>query len=131
MGGKYPWQTSLQRSESHRCGASLISSQWLVTAAHCVYDMLGWRYSVVLGAHGIKDLKDGQPTRYEFTRVIRHPDYKNDPWIFTPNDIALVYLPSEADLSSKYISTITLADNNENFENASCVITGWGRILGD
>merc|ERR1712002_343856 len=33
--GQFPWQASLQRYGSHFCGASLITANHVMTAAHC------------------------------------------------------------------------------------------------
>ncbi|CAG08915.1 unnamed protein product, partial [Tetraodon nigroviridis] len=44
--GRWPWQVSLYYSSRHTCGGSIINSQWVVTAAHCVHK---YASSLVLG----------------------------------------------------------------------------------
>merc|ERR1712117_577825 len=57
--GKWPWQASLQRYGRHYCGASLISSCWLVTAAHCTDGPPSY-YTIFMG-HLDNAMTLGQP----------------------------------------------------------------------
>ena len=47
--GAWPWQVALYCSSVFRCGGSLISDQWIVTAAHCFEETDYKNCEVVLG----------------------------------------------------------------------------------
>ncbi|RVE51335.1 hypothetical protein evm_004015 [Chilo suppressalis] len=89
------------------CGASLLSSNRLVTAAHCWFDGVNQasQYTVVLGSHYL--FSGGQ--RILTSQVIMHPQW-------TPsrlaNDVAMIYLPFPATLTSS-VQPIALPDWND------------------
>uniref|UniRef100_A0A8C9D5F1 trypsin n=1 Tax=Panthera leo TaxID=9689 RepID=A0A8C9D5F1_PANLE len=103
-----PYQVSLN-SGYHFCGGSLISDQWVVSAAHCYKS----RIQVRLGEHNINSAK-----------VIRHPRYNS--WTLD-YDIMLIKLSSPAALTAR-VSTISLPSACAP-AGTQCLISGWGNTL--
>nr|CAA50484.1 trypsinogen IV b-form [Homo sapiens] len=113
-----PYQVSLN-SGSHFCGGSLISEQWVVSAAHCYKT----RIQVRLGEHNIKVL-EGNEQFINAAKIIRHPKYNRDT---LDNDIMLIKLSSPAVINAR-VSTISLP-TAPPAAGTECLISGWGNTL--
>ncbi|NWZ15572.1 TM11E protease, partial [Agelaius phoeniceus] len=124
--GEWPWQASIQLDGTHRCGASIISNTWLVTAAHCfrgVRDPRRWTASFGILLRPPKQKK-------LVRKIIVHERY-SDVLFDHEYDVAVVELASPIEFTSD-VHSVCLPEASHVFpDNASCFVTGWGALEND
>ncbi|XP_054978267.1 vitamin K-dependent protein C isoform X2 [Sorex araneus] len=123
--GDSPWQVILLDSKKKlACGAVLIHTFWVLTAAHCMEDSK--KLTVRLGEYDLRR-KDKSEVDISIQEILIHPNYSRRT---TDNDIALLRLARPAPLSPT-ILPICLPDRNLSERELTqvgqeTVVTGWG-----
>ncbi|XP_051555161.1 hepatocyte growth factor activator-like [Myxocyprinus asiaticus] len=127
--GTHPWMAALYIGEEF-CAGSLVSSCWVVSAAHCfLRNPLLSQIRVVLGQHSFNDTGPNTRTFGVEKYVLYHRYTQYQP---TLNDIVLVKLKKangRCAQKTQFIRPICLPGKDTVFPDHSCCkITGWGHM---
>lgn len=122
-----PYQVSVTPSTELSggwCGGTLISSTWILTAAHCVE---GYSASQMRVRAGINDLTTSSGQLRTAAQIVRHPSYNSSTYAY---DIALIRVGTAFTLGST-VATAALPNNTTesvlDVNGKSATVSGWGR----
>ncbi|XP_050567843.1 LOW QUALITY PROTEIN: enteropeptidase [Cygnus atratus] len=121
----WPWVVSLHFNSMHLCGASLVSEEWLVTAAHCVYGrhLQPSKWKAVLGLHDQLNMTHPSTVIRYIDQIVINPHYNK---LTKDGDIALMHLQYKVQYTD-YIQPVCLPEKNQHFlPGIKCFIAGWG-----
>ncbi|CAG9826930.1 unnamed protein product [Diabrotica balteata] len=119
---KHPWIVSLQDSQGHFCGGSLINDNTVLTAAHCIIGDSD-SFHVVAGTSRWAD----KGSTLKIKNITKH-----DKWMTSRSkleyDIAIIKLAEKVKFSDK-IKTILLPEQDTKVPvDTTLVVAGWGNI---
>lgn len=136
---RWPWQVQLYNVSSGKsaCGGTLISEEYVVTAAHCLTSLNYHNELIVRVGDLDTSRSEGYEQDFEMECVHIHKGYtaanQQSPILgnvdLYANDIALIKLrtsPENHITISSAVMPACLPEKNEFRPGAECYVTGWG-----
>ncbi|GLV45265.1 uncharacterized protein CBL_05365 [Carabus blaptoides fortunei] len=115
---RHPYQLSLRHYNLHICGATIISANWALTAAHCLKNRLADDLSINAGSTYVHQIG----SLHKVKRTFMHPLYKNIDYDYALIEVTVPFPIGQPNIQSIELATV------EPKEGDLADITGWGNL---
>jgi len=126
-----PWQIHLGYkggwfgSTQWICGGTIISSKWVLTAAHCIVTTSPSSFIVRVGQTD-SSIQEASAKNYNVKRIIKHPSYNANT---INNDVALLEIDGTIAFTDSVKAACLPAANSDCAPNSEGIASGWGETL--
>jgi len=128
---EWPWQAGMvwSGSSSVFCGATVISDEWILTAAHCTDGTGANEIQVLLGEHDYWDGSETNMVRMDIAEIVNHAGYDSNT---VDNDFALLRMANKLDWSANphirpaCLPEYTAGGTPPTYDQWMSTVTGWG-----
>jgi len=125
----YPWMVALANNDSgFFCAATIISENWVLTAAHCVNDSDTSSFYGVVGNIDTSNITSS--SRITFDQIIVHPGFKSSGRLLS-QDIALLRTSRGILLEPRVSAVCTPSEDASLKDEEICIAVGWGSFYQD
>ena len=119
--GQFPHQASVRRDGGHDCGASILNSKAVLTAAHCCQNFYG-----ISGVEvEVGTIQSGQGQIHPMESFLIHPSYNCRTF---EADICLVFINGSFEFNDATVQTIDLGTEEDCQVGIQCLMSGWGEV---
>lgn len=120
---RYPWMARIVYDGQFHCGASVLTKEYVLTAAHCVKKLKRSKIRVILGDHDQTITSESAAIMRAVSAIVRHRSFDTESY---NNDIALLKLRKPVNFS-KIIKPVCLPPPSIDPAGKEGVVVGWGR----
>ncbi|UJR29053.1 hypothetical protein I4U23_010268 [Adineta vaga] len=130
----WSWVVSIRVGNRFQCAGSILTSSWILTAAHCFSFANHLGENIIEIDPSLVTIHAGSNNRLEENQyrraieIFHHPQFDSSTYL---NDIALIKVSSPFDMTDITIGQICLPNLSSNeypLVNTSVVAVGWGRV---